>query len=175
MSLHSQRALFIYYASVASNPPMPGFQTVGQVRAWVLPAEILPLLRELNPAKRASQREHKFSIISPSWWPPQSLFSSSGRNWFLLPHSHLPLELVCWKLLKPRQIKIRSVEWELHSLFFPSFNVLFMTHDLKKALTYKPAVTTEVIDAAAAGSDALTDCSPFVFFLFFVFLTLPCL
>lgn len=49
--------------------------------------------------------------------------------------------------------------------FFPSFNVLFMTHDLKKALTYKPAVTTEVVDAAAAGSDA--DCSPFVFFLFF--------
>lgn len=40
-----------------------------------------------------------------------------------------------------------------------------MTHDLKKALTYKPAVTTEVVDAAAAGSDA--DCSPFVFFLFF--------
>lgn len=53
--------------------------------------------------------------------------------------------------------------------FFPSFNVLFVTHDLKKALTYKPAVTTEVVDAAAAGSDALTDCSPFVFFFVLVF------
>ena len=119
-------------------PPTSGFQTVGQVRARVLPAEILPLLRELNPAKRGSQREHKFSIISPSWWPPPSLFSSSGTSWFLLPCSHLPSELVCWRLLELRRIKIKSVERVLQSaFFFSSFNVLFVTHNFKKSINIK--------------------------------------
>lgn len=63
-------------------PPHPAFKLRGR-----LEPEILPLLGELNPAKRASQREHQFSIISPSWWPPPSLFSSSGRSCFLLPLS----------------------------------------------------------------------------------------
>lgn len=61
-SFCSQRALFIHYASVAS-PPHTRLSAAEQVRACVLPAEISPLLRELNRAKRASQREHKFSII----------------------------------------------------------------------------------------------------------------
>lgn len=94
-------------------PPHPAFKLWHRLEPECLPAAFLPLLGELKGAKRASQSEHKFSIISPSWWPPPSLFSNSGTSWFFFFHRLAliyPPSSFCWRLSKPRRIKIRSAE-----------------------------------------------------------------